>query len=154
MDGVRDRDDPPSGACEDPVDVPERAEQIAVVVVARGHDGQSEERGGERTVDVCVHEVGVQQVGLLRAYRPDHVEGHPRVRVERAAHAPVGHAGRVQGSVEARRVAAGHLEPEEASIDPALAQGWKQRQQVPLRASDSVDLVQMKDAGHEASSVS
>ena len=44
----------------------EGPQQVPVVVVTGRHDGQSEGVDAIAAVDVCVHEVGVQQVGLRR----------------------------------------------------------------------------------------
>ena len=93
-------------------------------------DVGSESRGGDRAVDVCVHEVRVQQVGLLGAHRADDVARHPRAETSSAAaDAPVRDAGLLEALVEARRVRTPHVEPEEARVDararaaPAAARG-------------------------------
>ena len=67
--GVGDRDQRPRAARERAVDVPERAEQVAVVVVA-GRDGRTPEvaQAGDRAVHVRVDEMwSCSEVRLLRA---------------------------------------------------------------------------------------
>ncbi len=51
----------------------------------------------------------------------------------------------VESLVEARRVAPGHVEPEEAGVDAALAQRRQQREQVPLGAAHAGQLVEVED---------
>ena len=72
-DGVRDGDQPAGAARERAVDVAERPEQVAVVVVARRDERDARDARCDRAVDIAVHEVRVQQVGRLAADRPDDV---------------------------------------------------------------------------------
>ena len=87
----------------------------------------------------------MQEVGPLGADGADHVARHPRADVGAAADAPVRDAQLVEALVEARCVAAGDVEPEEARVDAALAQGGQQREQVALRAADARQLVDVED---------
>ena len=96
-------------------------------------------------VDVGVHEMGVDEVRLLGAHSADDVARHPRADVEAAADGAVGDAEPVERLVEARCIGVGHVEPEKAGIDAALAQGRQQREQVPLRAADAGQLVEVED---------
>ena len=83
--------------------------------------------------------------GRSRADGADDVARHARAHVEAAADVPVRDAEPVELLVEARRVGAGHVEAEEARVDAALAQRGQQRQQVPLRAADAGELVEVED---------
>ena len=66
-DRVRDRDQAPGRPREGAVDVAERPEQVAVVVVT-GRDGRDpEQTRGRAAVDVGVDEMRVDEVGPLRA---------------------------------------------------------------------------------------
>ena len=70
---------------------------------------------------------------------------HARVQVGRAADVLAGNADGVELAVEARRVGARHVEPEEAGVDAARPQGRQQRQEVQLGAADAGDLVDVED---------
>ena len=96
-------------------------------------------------VDVGVDEVGVHQVGPLGADRADDVARQPRAHVEAAADRPVRDAEPVERLVEAVRVRPGHVEPQEARVDAALAQRGQQRQQMTLRAAHPGQLVEVED---------
>jgi hypothetical protein len=144
-DRVRDRDDPARAAGECPVHVAERAEQVAVVVVARGDEGRARRGGRDRAVDVGMDEVRVQEVGPLGAHGQDHVPRQPRGHVEAAADAPVRHLERVEALVEAVRVRPGDVEAEDARVDAASAEGGEQGEEVVLRAAHAGELVQVED---------
>ena len=141
---VGDRDQRPRAAREGAVDVAERAEQVAVVVVPRRDGRRSRREAGDRAVDVGVDEVRVQKVGPLRADGADHVARHPGADVEAAADAAVGDVQLVELVVEALRVAALDVEAEEARVDAGGAQGGQEREQVALRAADALQLVHVE----------
>ena len=89
--------------------------------------------------------MGVDEVGLLGAHGADDVARHPRADVDPAANGTVGDAEPVERLVEARRIRAGHVEPEKARVDAELAQSREQREQVRLRAADAGHLVDVDD---------
>ena len=142
--GVRDRDQPPRSAREGPVDVPERPEQVAIVVVARRDERHAEDARRDRAVDVRVHEMGVQQIRLLRPHGPHDVARHPRAEVRAAADVRRGHAELVEPRVELRR-RPGHVEAEEARVDARRPQRGQQREEVVLGAADAAELVDVKN---------
>ena len=78
---IRDRDQAACRTREGAVDVAERAEQVAVVVVAGRDRRDPEQARCGAAVDVGVHEMGVDEVRLLRAHRADDVARHPRADV-------------------------------------------------------------------------
>ena len=90
-------------------------------------------------------QMGVDEVRALGADRADDVAGEPRAHVRAAPHGTVRDTEPVERLVEARRVGAGHVEAEEARVDAALTQRRQQREQVPLRAADARQLVQVED---------
>ena len=144
-DRVRDRDQAPGRPGEGAVDVAERPEQVAVVVVP-GRDGRdSEQTGGCAAVDVGVDEMRVDEVGPFRADRAMDVARHARTGVEAAPDGAVRDAQPVELLVETREVGSGNVEAEEASVDAALAQRGQQCEQVPLGAADPGELVQVED---------
>ena len=144
--GIRDRDQPPCGPREGPIDVAKGPQQVAVVVVPGRDDWRPEGAGRNRAVDVGVDEVRMEEIRLLGPNRPGHVARQPWADVGTAAHRAVRDAEPVERVVEAGRVAAGHVEPEEAGVDATLAQRREQREQVSLRAADAGQLVQVEDS--------
>ena len=144
-DRVRDRDQAAGRPGEGAVDVAERPEQVAVVVVA-GRDGRDpEQAGGRASVDVGVDEMRMNEVGPFRADRAINVARHSRTGVEAAPDGAVRDAQPVELLVEPREVGSGYVEAQEASVDAAPAQRGQQREQVPLGAADAGELVQVED---------
>ena len=86
----------------------------------------------------------VHEVRLLRADRPDHVTGHPRADVGAAADAAIRHVDLLEPVVEALRVAALDVEPEEARIDAGGAEGGEEDEQMPFGAADAPELVEVE----------
>ena len=117
-DGVGDRDQPSRASREAAVDVAERPEQVAVIVVPRRDDRDACQPRRNRPVHVRVDEVRVQEVGPLGAHGADHVASEARRGVEPAAHAPVRHAELVQPLVEDVRILPGTSSPRKRASIP------------------------------------
>ena len=147
---VRDRDQPPGARGERPVHVPERAELVAVVVVARRDVRDARQSRCDRAVDVAVHQMRVEQIGTKSAEDADDVPSHPRAHVARAAHVLDGNSCLGQPRVHPRRVAALDVEPDEACVDAPCSQRRQQPEQVLLGACDAGDLEEVHDP-HRAS---
>jgi hypothetical protein len=92
-----------------------------------------------------VNEVRVQEIRLLGPDCSDHVAHHPQADVRPAADVTVRDAQHVKGLVEPWGVAFRYVEPEEARVDPSLAQGWEQSQEVPLGSTHTGQLVEVQD---------
>ena len=150
-DGVGDRDDRGGPAHEEPVDVPERAEQVAVVVVARGKERAAKRARGDRSVDVGVDHVGVEEVDLLGAGDTGHRGCETRRDIEAARDTLPRDLALVERAMEPRRVLA-RVEREEARIDTTFAQRGQQLEQVLLGAADPLHLRQVEDSHRVSSS--
>ncbi len=144
-DRVRDGDDATGGSREEVVDVAERAEQVAVVVVPRGDERQPEGPRCHRSVDIPVDEVRVQQIGFRGSSGADHGERHAGIHVGAAADTREGDSTLLEHGIEAWRVTARNVEAEEARVDATLAQCRQQGEEMALRPADSGDLVQVQD---------
>ena len=110
-------------------------------------------RRGDRAVDVPVHEMGVEQVGIASANGPDHPGGHARIQVRRAPDVLERHSHRAELTVEAGCVGTGDVEAEESGVDAPLAQRGQQRQKMTFRAADPGDLVDVQDSHGSARSL-
>ena len=99
------------------VDVPERAEQVAVVVVARRDEGHAQRRRRDRAVDVAVDEVRMKHVGLCTADGTRDGDAQSSADVQRARDARERNSHVLEPSEETRRIAVLHLEPEEAGVE-------------------------------------
>ena len=64
----------------------------------------------------------MEQVGLRSPRGADHAESHSRIHVSGAAHACERDRPLLERGVEARPIAALHVESEEARVDATLAQ--------------------------------
>ena len=137
---------------EQPIDVAEGAEQVAVVVVARG-DERDTRRSATRSSRRCPRARGGvwSRSGSAAADGSDDLDGHARVHVERAADVLERDARGGQLRVEASSIGARDVEPEEACVDPSFTQRRQERQEVPLGTADPGDLVDVQNP-HEASS--
>jgi hypothetical protein len=141
--GIGDRDQPPGAAGEEPVDVPERPEQVAVVVVAGRDERDAERRGGDRSVHVSVDEMSVQHIGSLPPYRPDHVGRQPGADIGSAADLPGRHVAELR--IQTRGVGAGDVEAQEARVDATFAQRGQESEQVAFGAPYARHLVHVED---------
>ena len=87
----------------------------------------------------------MNEVRPLVPYRAKDGRRHPRVRIEGTAHTPVRHPLLVKGGVVTRGIASWNVQSQEACLDAPFAQCRQERQQVALRPTDTVDLVDVKD---------
>jgi hypothetical protein len=143
----------PGAPCEHPIDVAEAAEQVAVVVVARGDEWHSCRSGRDRAVDVRVHKMGVDQVRLGAAHRSDDVDRHPRIHVERTADMLGRDARGGQFRVEPSGIGARYVEPEKPRVHSSLTKRRKEGEQVPLGTADPGDLVDVQNPHGVSSSL-
>ena len=87
----------------------------------------------------------MQHVGPLGPDRAGHVTGHSWAEIGPAADAAKRDLGGAEPLVEARRVAARHVEAQEACVDPGRTQRGEQCEQVALRPADAGQLVEVED---------
>ena len=132
LDGLADRDHPPRAACEDALCVAPVPGAERIRVVLRRDDPCAR---CERAVDVRVHEVRVDEIRLRAADGASKVprlvmphEGDPRA---------------LELLVE--RVGVRHVEADEPRVHSLCRERGEERQQVPLRATDSADPMHMND---------
>ncbi len=131
-----DGDDPRGAARQRTFNEPKRAGAERIVVVLR----RDEDACTERAVDIGVHEVRVDEVCLPGRTANAPREG--RIQVTRCIQPLVRNGRRrVERIRSARRI----VEPQEAHVDTALAQRGQQRQQMPFRAADSADPVDVQN---------
>ncbi len=100
----------------------------------------------ERTVDVAVHEMGVDEIGLERTHPAGGRPGQTGVDVSRAREAAVRNVELGEPKVERLRLLRRVVEAEEVDVDATIAQRGEQREQVPFGAADAPDAVEMHDA--------
>ena len=123
--------------------MPERPEPERVVIVLRADESGTGGLGGSRTVDVGMHQMGVDDVGAAAAYQTNGTEEQCRVEVMWGAEAVVWDVEPVELRVEGIWLAI--VEAQEASVHAAFPQSRQQRQQMALGAPDAAQPVDVSD---------
>ena len=142
---VRQRAD---GAVGEPEPAP--FAELVEPVLRRETERNARQRAGELAVDICVHEVRVQDSRANAGEVGGHLAEGDRVDIRPQADVVERNAARSQlvGELPGARLVL--VEHEEADIPPAFPEIGKQLEQVRLRARDAGDLLHVEDdaVGH------